>query len=126
VQHRKRSERADDLRNAEALKRSPRSSGNLLFMALTIAQKLERKDTEYRRFLELVSRAVNETTGEAARRHLMNQFTALLNGGKTFARADEHILTGIHNSLLEQSDLGASGKEVCRLAEAWERKRGLY
>jgi hypothetical protein len=95
-------------------------------MALSIEQKLARKDPEYRQFLGLVMRAINETAGEAARRHLTDQFTALLNGGRTFARADEHFLTGIRNSLFEQRDLGPAGREVCRLAEVWERRRGLY
>lgn len=95
-------------------------------MALTVEQKLGRKDPEYRRFLELVMHAISEAPTDAARRHLTDQFTALLNGGKTFARAEEHFLTGIHYSLLELGELGPAATEVCRLAEQWERKRGLY
>jgi hypothetical protein len=89
-----------------------------------VERKLSAKDTELRRFLTLVLQATNALPQEEDRRYVTNYVNGLLSGGKTWARADEHFVTGIAGTLREIADQNEAARKACEMVDTWLRRRG--
>jgi len=90
----------------------------------SLAKRLNAKDPELRRFLQLATAAVSALPKEEDARYVTNYLNGLLEGGKTWARADEHFVTGIEGTLLEIADSNESAREACEMVYRWLKRRG--
>lgn len=93
-------------------------------MNTSLARKLATKDSELRRFLELALSALPALKKEEDIRYVQNYVNGLLAGGKTWARADEHFVTGIEGTLREIASENAAAREACNMVDRWLRRRG--
>jgi hypothetical protein len=93
-------------------------------MNAAIERKLSAKDAELRRFLKLALHATNALPQDEDRRYVTNYVNGLLSGGKTWARADEHFVTGIQGTLSEIAADNEAAREACEMVDTWLRRRG--
>lgn len=91
-------------------------------MALSLEQKLSRKDANLRRFIQLsldiAGRLDDATDAEYVRRYARG----LLAGGNTWAGAEEHFISGIFMKLVVLRKTDRAAAEAFALAEAWLKK----
>jgi hypothetical protein len=87
-------------------------------------RKLATKDTELRRFLQLALEAAKALPQDEDRDYVANYVNGLLAGGKMWARADEHFVTGIEGTLSEIADQNEAARKACEMVDGWLRRRG--
>jgi hypothetical protein len=99
-------------------------AANLMSMQSSVERKLAAKDPELRRFIHLAWEATRDLQKQEDIRYVTNYVNGLLSGGKTWARADEHFVTGIEATLLEIEERSPAAHQACEMVRAWLRRRG--
>lgn len=91
-------------------------------MKLTLQQKLGRKDPALRRFIELALDVATRLESVDDREYVRRYADGLIDGGNTWARAEQHFISGIFMKLFGLRKTDHAAAEACVLADEWLKK----